>query len=149
MRFEDLLNEELSQNTSSKTEIAKTSNITPVKSSKKAKAEVKFSDDVQAFEENARPPRQESPVQRFDQDPITLAKAVEASVSKVEHQALTDAHELLRGQDIVELVRGEFAQLRKEFRMTQQMNLWQMGAPVHPALAPLRQALQEAPILLH
>jgi flagellar biosynthesis GTPase FlhF len=52
----------------------------------------------------------------------------------------------MRGQDIVELVRGELAQLRKEFRMTQQMNLWQMNTQIHPALVPLRQALQEAPI---
>jgi flagellar biosynthesis GTPase FlhF len=147
MRFEDLLNEELNQNTSSKTEISKTSNITAVKSSKKAKAEVKITDDVQAFEEKMLGHRgKKAQASALDQDPITPAKAVEASVSKVEHQALTDAHELLRGQDIVELVRGELAQLRKEFRMTQQMNLWQMGAPVHPALAPLRQALQEAPI---
>ena len=59
---------------------------------------------------------------------------------------LIEEHELMRGRDIVELVRGELAQLRKEFRMTQQMNLWQMGTQIHPSLVPLRQALQEAPI---
>jgi flagellar biosynthesis GTPase FlhF len=65
---------------------------------------------------------------------------------RAEPEASSDEHELMRGRDIVELVRGELAQLRKEFRMTQQMNLWQMGMPIHPALSPLRQALQEAPI---
>ena len=44
------------------------------------------------------------------------------------------------------MVRDELAALRKEFRMSQQMNLWQLSAQVHPALAALRQSLQEAPI---
>ena len=155
MRFEDVLNEELSQNTASKADMAKTSHITPVKSSKKVKtdakadikADIKLSDDVQAFEEKMLGHRgKRTQAASLSKDETQAAHHPETSVQKVEHQALTDAHELLRGQDIVDLVRGELAQLRKEFRMTQQMNLWQMGAPVHPALVPLRQALQEAPI---
>ena len=151
IRFENVLNEELSQNTASKAEISKTSSITPVKSNKKSKAdaksEVKLSDDVQAFEEKMLGHRgKRTQAVTLSKDEPQVAHNPETSVQKVEHQALTDAHELLRGQDIVDLVRGELAQLRKEFRMTQQMNLWQMGAPVHPALVPLRQALQEAPI---
>jgi flagellar biosynthesis GTPase FlhF len=55
-------------------------------------------------------------------------------------------HDKLRGQEIVAMVRDELAALRKEFRMSQQMNLWQLSAQVHPALAALRQSLQEAPI---
>ena len=57
-----------------------------------------------------------------------------------------ERHELLRGQEIVSLVRDELAALRKEFRMTQQMNMWQMGTPTHPAVQSLKQSLQEAPI---
>ncbi len=147
MRFEDVLSEELNQNTSSKSEIAKTSNITPVKSSKKTKSDTKVSDDVQAFEEKMLGHRgKKAQAVAASEGDASWSKRNDAQTSKVEHQTLADAHELLRGQDIVDLVRGELAQLRKEFRMTQQMNLWQMGAPIHPALAPLRQALQEAPI---
>lgn len=66
----------------------------------------------------------------------------ESKAEKTQH----DRHELLRGQEIVSLVRDELAALRKEFRMTQQMSMWQMGVPAHPAVQALKQSLQEAPI---
>ena len=55
------------------------------------------------------------------------------------------AHDALRGREIVDMVRDELAALRKEFRLTQQMNMWQGGGWA-PTLQPLRTALQEAPI---
>jgi len=151
LRFEDVLSEELNHNANSKAEIVKNSNITPVKSLKKNKPgiqQVSAMDDVQAFEEKMLGHRGKKAQAALDnkttqhEDEEALAK----SADKSERQTHTDAHELMRGQDIVELVRGELAQLRKEFRMTQQMNLWQMNTQIHPALVPLRQALQEAPI---
>ncbi len=71
--------------------------------------------------------------------------AMEIKVSEAD-RSQQERHELLRGQEIVALVRDELAALRKEFRMTQQMNMWQMGTPTHPAVQSLKQSLQEAPI---
>ena len=70
---------------------------------------------------------------------------MEIKVSEAD-RSQQERHELLRGQEIVALVRDELAALRKEFRMTQQMNMWQMGTPTHPAVQSLKQSLQEAPI---
>ena len=151
LRFEDVLSEELNQNASSKAEVVKHSNITPVKSIKKNKLLTQSAstmDDVQAFEEKMlghRGKKAQAALESKtaqDEHLEELAKNSDQS----ERQAHIEEHELMRGRDIVELVRGELAQLRKEFRMTQQMNLWQMGTQIHPSLVPLRQALQEAPI---
>ena len=149
-RFEDILSEELNHNTNLKTDVAKTSNITPVKSQKKNKSigkDAKTLDDVQAFEEKMLGHRGKKAQAALDHTTALHAEEEEAQpLAFVERSSTVDEHELMRGRDIVELVRGELAQLRKEFRMTQQMNLWQMGTQIHPALAPLRQSLQEAPI---
>ncbi len=56
------------------------------------------------------------------------------------------AHDILRGQEIVALVREELASLRKEFKLSQQMAAWQGNMPLPPMLTPLRDALNEAPI---
>jgi flagellar biosynthesis protein FlhF len=69
----------------------------------------------------------------------TLASA---PVKETDPQA---AHEALRGREIVDMVRDELAALRKEFRLTQQMAMWQ-GGGWSPTLQPLRTALQEAAI---
>lgn len=61
---------------------------------------------------------------------------------------MVDEHEeqrdLVRGKEIVQLVRDELASLRKEFKLSQQM-AWQ-GAGLSRNLHPLRNALQEAAI---
>jgi len=149
-RFEDILSDELNQNTNLKTDIAKNSNITPVKSSKKNKVSagpVLATDDVQAFEEKMLGHRGKKAQAAMDhKSHVEAEKEINTVAAPVERSTGVDEHELMRGRDIVELVRGELAQLRKEFRMTQQMNLWQMGTQIHPALAHLRQSLQEAPI---
>jgi flagellar biosynthesis protein FlhF len=52
----------------------------------------------------------------------------------------------LRGREIVALVREELNSLRREFKLSQQMSAWQGGMPLAPALMPLRDALNDAPI---
>lgn len=61
-------------------------------------------------------------------------------------KTLQDQHDALRGREIVDLVRDELIALRKEFRISQQMTMWQSGAAWAPAMQPLRTALQETPI---
>ena len=56
-----------------------------------------------------------------------------------------DDREVLRGREIVDLVREELATLRKEFKLSQQLAMWQ-GTPLSRNLQPLRNALSEAPI---
>jgi len=56
-----------------------------------------------------------------------------------------DEREVLRGREIVQLVREELATLRKEFKLSQQLAMWQ-GSPLSRNLQPLRNALNEAPI---
>jgi flagellar biosynthesis GTPase FlhF len=56
-----------------------------------------------------------------------------------------DERDLLRGKEIVDLVREELATLRKEFKLSQQLAMWQ-SSPLSRNLQPLRNALNEAPI---
>jgi flagellar biosynthesis GTPase FlhF len=73
---------------------------------------------------------------------VEQKKGASAQAKPADPQA---AHEALRGREIVDMVRDELAALRKEFRLTQQMAMWQGGGWA-PTLQPLRTALQEAPI---
>ena len=66
----------------------------------------------------------------------------EASASATGQQA----HDQIRGQEIVSLVREELSALRKEFRLNQQMAMWSSGQSLPPSLLPLQKALQDAPI---
>ena len=74
--------------------------------------------------------------------PVARVQEVLASVSAAGQQA----HDQIRGQEIVSLVREELSALRKEFRLSQQMAMWSSGQSLPPALQPVRQALQDAPI---
>ena len=74
--------------------------------------------------------------------PVARVQEVLASVSGAGQQA----HDQIRGQEIVSLVREELSALRKEFRLSQQMAMWSSGQSLPPALQPVRQALQDAPI---
>jgi flagellar biosynthesis protein FlhF len=73
---------------------------------------------------------------------VEQKKGANAQAKSADPQA---AHDALRGREIVDMVRDELAALRKEFRLTQQMAMWQGGGWA-PTLQPLRTALQEAPI---
>ncbi len=58
-----------------------------------------------------------------------------------------EEHDTLRGREIVALVREELNSLRREFKLGQQMAAWQQGGmPLPAAVAPLRDALNDAPI---
>ena len=89
-----------------------------------------------------------APAQVRDETPITVmapvarVQEVLASVGAAGQQT----HEQIRGQEIVSLVREELSALRKEFRLSQQMAMWSSGQNLPPALQPVRQALQDAPI---
>jgi flagellar biosynthesis GTPase FlhF len=75
--------------------------------------------------------------------------AVKATPKAADEAAKRDAeeHDTLRGREIVALVREELNSLRREFKLGQQMAAWQQGGmPLPAALAPLRDALNDAPI---
>jgi flagellar biosynthesis GTPase FlhF len=74
--------------------------------------------------------------------PVTRVQQVLAAVQAPGQ----DAHDQIRGQEIVSLVREELSALRREFRLSQQMAQWGSGQSLPPALQPLRQALQDAPM---
>ena len=80
----------------------------------------------------------------------TKAKSVSHTSTKpvVEESEVVKAqeHDSLRGKEIVALVREELASLRREFKLGQQMAAWQGNMPLPPALNPLRDALNDAPI---
>jgi flagellar biosynthesis protein FlhF len=70
-----------------------------------------------------------------------VAQPVDESVKSAEE------HDTLRGREIVALVREELNSLRREFKLGQQMAAWQQGGMQLPvAIAPLRDALNDAPI---
>ena len=77
--------------------------------------------------------------------PASKAAASKALVKKEEVHA-AEEHDTLRGREIVALVREELASLRREFKLSQQMSAWQGNMPLPPAVVPLRDALNEAPI---
>ena len=75
--------------------------------------------------------------------------AVKVSAQPVQEADKRDAqeHDALRGREIVALVREELNSLRREFKLGQQMAAWQQGGMALPAaVAPLRDALNDAPI---
>ena len=83
-----------------------------------------------------------------DKEPAPVAtpapvKAV-APAAQAEVQAAQEQRDMVRGKEIVDMVREELASLRKEFKLSQQM-AWQ-GAGLSRSLLPLRNALQEAAI---
>jgi flagellar biosynthesis GTPase FlhF len=75
----------------------------------------------------------------------TAAK-VAAKVTDESDKRQAEEHDTLRGREIVALVREELASLRREFKLSQQMAAWQGGMPLPAAIAPLRDALNDAPI---
>ena len=103
-------------------------------------AATKPQDKVQSVMPEPAPRRDESPIAVMA--PVARVQEVLASVGAAGQQT----HEQIRGQEIVSLVREELSALRKEFRLSQQMALWSSGQNLPPALQPVRQALQDAPI---
>jgi flagellar biosynthesis protein FlhF len=81
---------------------------------------------------------------------VSKAKpAVKVAAQPVDETAkrAAEEHDTLRGREIVALVREELNSLRREFKLGQQMAAWQQGGMQLPvAIAPLRDALNDAPI---
>lgn len=69
-----------------------------------------------------------------------------ASLDFVEMQAQAQAREMQRSRELVDLVRGDIAALRREFRLSQQTSAWQSGLQLHPSLGVLVEALNEAQV---
>ena len=55
-----------------------------------------------------------------------------------------DRQELDRAKDLVEILRGEFAEMRKDLRISQQVGVWQPTHGIADAVKPLVSALVEA-----
>jgi flagellar biosynthesis GTPase FlhF len=83
-------------------------------------------------------------------EPIKIKAAGKTTANKKvipkEELQAAEEHDTLRGREIVALVREELASLRREFKLSQQMSAWQGNMPLPPAVVPLRDALNEAPI---
>jgi flagellar biosynthesis protein FlhF len=77
---------------------------------------------------------------------VEAMPATPVASTATDHNPGQDQHDVIRGREIVDMVRDELAALRKEFRLSQQMALWSGGGSFAPAVQPLRQSLQEAPI---
>lgn len=73
-------------------------------------------------------------------------KSEETSKAAAVEQRQAQEQDSERIREVVALVREELASLRREFKLSQQVAAWQGGMPLHPALSPLRDALNDAPI---
>ena len=63
---------------------------------------------------------------------------------QVPARAEVDRQELDRAKDLVEMLRGEFAEMRKDLRISQQVGVWQLTHGLTDAVKPLASALAEA-----
>ena len=79
-------------------------------------------------------------------EPLAVGAPLTASPLAAELQAQAQARDLQRSHELVDLVRGEIAALRREFRLSQQSSAWQSGLQLHPSLGVLVNALQEAQV---
>jgi flagellar biosynthesis protein FlhF len=114
----------------------------------------------QTIDQNKRDARERQatkvakPLVEMAAKPAQAAVSKAKSTVKVAAQPVDDTakraaeeHDTLRGREIVALVREELQSLRREFKLGQQMAAWQQGGMQLPAtIAPLRDALNDAPI---
>ena len=82
---------------------------------------------------------------------VQLARSQRASTSptgdrtqKASFHSDQDERDYLRSREIVDLVRDEFAAMRREFHLSQQTAAWQAGLNPTPELVPLFNVLAEA-----
>ena len=71
-------------------------------------------------------------------------QAKPAGESRVSAGADADRQELDRAKDLVEILRGEFAEMRKDLRISQQVGVWQLTHGIADVVKPLVSALAEA-----
>ena len=62
----------------------------------------------------------------------------------IDGERLSQGHDSQRSLEIVDMLRQEMASLRKEFTLSRQMQPWQDGLRLSPAIQPLCQAMNEA-----
>lgn len=100
----------------------------------------------QTIDQNKRDARERQATQVAK--PIVEMSAKQAAHAVDEStQRAAQEHDTLRGREVVALVREELNSLRREFKLGQQMAAWQQGGmPLPVAVAPLRDALNDAPI---
>jgi flagellar biosynthesis GTPase FlhF len=91
-----------------------------------------------------------APTGQFQNHVDTLLRPTAPAVAAPVLTAAQDDRERLRSQEIVALVREELADMRREFRISQQAMPWQDMLSVTDAVKPLVQALNDsgAPVML-
>jgi len=81
------------------------------------------------------------PVRPADQAQVQVQVQVQGQAPS---RADADRQELDRAKDLVEMLRGEFAEMRKDLRISQQVGVWQLTHGLTDAVKPLASALVEA-----
>jgi flagellar biosynthesis GTPase FlhF len=79
---------------------------------------------------------------------VPRGPAHEGSLQAVTHAAAPPPafHEVQRNREIVDLLRSEMAALRREFSLSRQMQPWQDGLQLAPAIRPLVLAMSDAAV---
>ncbi|MCE2782406.1 hypothetical protein [Limnohabitans sp.] len=96
--------------------------------------EVNMRQDVGVSEDGA-PGHKSSPLS--SSDPLNVSPVTNG-------ERLNSAHESQRSLEIVDMLRQEMASLRKEFSLSRQIQPWQDGLRLSPAIQPLLQAMNES-----
>lgn len=86
--------------------------------------------------------------QQVDAPARHASQAGSASAAAVAPQDPTEsqARDMVRSREIVDLVRQEIASLRREFRVSQQASAWQSGLHLHPNLNRLVESLNQCQV---
>ena len=124
---------------------------------------------VELGRERANPPAKfepdaDTPEARFQETPLLASTGdgarfgalLQAHLGEINSQARpageprapagadTARQELDRAKDLVEILRGEFAEMRKDLRISQQVGVWQLTHGIADVVQPLVSALAEA-----
>jgi flagellar biosynthesis GTPase FlhF len=80
----------------------------------------------------------------MDHEKCTNASTAFGLSPEISGERLSHVHESQRSLEIVDMLRQEMASLRKEFALSRQIQPWQDGLRLSPAIQPLFQAMNEA-----
>ncbi len=75
---------------------------------------------------------------------FSVLKTTPAIEKNASQDASSNGREAIRAREIVDLVRSELAEIRREFRMSQKVDLWQSGSAMPNEFRPLSEALIES-----
>jgi len=146
--FDEVLDQTLKQNKRAERAAQPTSQQIIVEESKEKSRHTEFVGPPKPADWKKASAQKINPKTAAERSKKSASQESHIAVSHEEIQALEKARndrEVLRGREIVDLVREELATLRKEFKLSQQLAMWQ-GTPLSRNLQPLRNALNEAPI---